>query len=117
MPQIEFVLKAYEGGQKPNRLPEMRGEWVSSTWGKHMAALVAMDKGKAGQVTSILSRVLLKRARYVLLRFYVCYLLTCYSRNQAGLNVAKNEVAHGLSQAILDAGAAELAALKAELEE
>lgn len=66
MLQIEFVLKAYEGGKKPTRLPDFKSDWISSTWGRHMAALMAMDKGKAGQVTSILSRVLLKRARYVL---------------------------------------------------
>lgn len=41
----------------------------------------------------------------------------CHSRDQAGLNVVKNQAVHGLSQSILDAGAAELVALKAELGE
>lgn len=46
-----------------------------------------------------------------------CYVLILIHRDQAGLNVSKEDTTHGLSQAILDAGAAELAALKAELGE
>lgn len=40
-----------------------------------------------------------------------------FSREQAGMTANKDKVTHGLSQAILDAGAAELEAAKAELGE
>lgn len=65
IPQIEFVLKIYESGTKPTPVPDLKSDWVLTKWRKHMGALASMNKGSGEQVTSFLSRVLLKRARYV----------------------------------------------------